>query len=141
MVFENEWWVKTDFGFEFFDFCHEPLRKDVYPKVHHFRSSNVTSICTELEKHWGNIIENNTCIPIHKIIYGTDDEFVKITPFLNDNITSGNPSSCTNPSRNMELSNDDESDEEFDDFQYHEDILEKQNFEITPIENLRETKN
>ena len=49
LIFENRWWKKTDFGIEFFDFVNQPKDRDQHPNVHHFRSSDISSITHELE--------------------------------------------------------------------------------------------
>ena len=73
LIFENVWWQKTEFGIEFFD-CHIPRKIDQYPKVHHFRSSNITNVMSKLEQHWSEILSNNICIPTPIILEGNEDE-------------------------------------------------------------------
>ena len=48
---ENVWWQKTEFGIEFFDFENCPIDINKNPRVHHFRSSNVSSVTKDLENH------------------------------------------------------------------------------------------
>ena len=60
---ENVWWEKNEFGFEFFDFGKIPQNNDLHPKVHHFRSSSIPSIISELEEHWNSVLKNKICIP------------------------------------------------------------------------------
>ena len=45
---ENKWWEKNEFGIKFFDVDHIP-DKSHHPKIHHFRSSSITSISNDLE--------------------------------------------------------------------------------------------
>ena len=84
--------LKTNGGknriFEFFDFTNEPENRELHPKLHHFRSSNISAITSQLEKQWKFIIENNIGIPTHEILLGNEDEIVRYVPtsFLSDNI-------------------------------------------------------
>ena len=47
---EGVWWQKNEFGIEFFD-CHNQAEKSepLNPKVHHFRSSNISTVTNDLE--------------------------------------------------------------------------------------------
>ena len=71
LIFENKWWKKTNFGIEFFDFVDGPKNRDQHPKVHHFRSSSISSIADELEEHWNCIVKKQICIPTHESLCGT----------------------------------------------------------------------
>ena len=89
LIFDkNIWWQETDFGIEFFDFLNHPCEIDKSPTVHHFRSSNITSVLNELKKQWLSILDNNICIPTHEILEGNEDEKVSYrkTTFLSDKI-------------------------------------------------------
>ena len=132
LIFENKWWKKSDFGIEYFDFVNEPENRDQHPKVHHFRSSNINVITSELVEHWHFIVENNICIPTHEILQGDGEEMVRYTstPFLADKILCDSPSFRKVPSSLME-DEDEELENDFPDFQY---------FEAEPmILNLEET--
>ena len=63
---------------------------DIYknPRVHHFRSSNVSSLTKDLENHWTSIVEDNIFIPSHLILSGNQNEAVKYnkTTILSDYI-------------------------------------------------------
>ena len=77
LIFDkNIWWQETDFGVEFFDFMNHPCEIEKSPTVHHFRSSNITSVLNELKKQWLSILDNNICIPTHEILEGNEDEKV-----------------------------------------------------------------
>ena len=86
---EGVWWQKNEFGIEFFD-CHNQAEKSepLNPKVHHFRSSNISTVTKDLEVSWNSILETNVKIPIHKILEGSEDETVRCRPtsYLNDKI-------------------------------------------------------
>ena len=81
---ENKWWEKNEFGITFFDVDHIP-DKSHHPKVHHFRSSSMTSVSNDLEIHWSSILEQGICIPVHEILFENEDKVVqhKKTEFLN----------------------------------------------------------
>ena len=83
---------KTEFGIQFFDVDNLPLNSDLIPKVHHFRSANISTVTKELEKHWDSILQNNICIPTHEILIGNEDEIVQYrkTTFLRDRIEIDN---------------------------------------------------
>ena len=82
----NIWWKKTEFGIELFD--NEPEKIELKPKIHHFRSSNINLVATELKKLWLPIVENNICIPTHEIMIVNESEKVlyRTTKCLSDNI-------------------------------------------------------
>ena len=128
LIFGGKWWKKSDFGIGFFDFVNEPENRDQHHKVHHFRSSNINAITSELVGHWNFIVENNICIYTHEILQGDGDEMVRYisTPYLADKILS----SRKVPSSLME-DEDEEPEDDFPDFHY---------FEAEPmILNLEET--
>ena len=85
LIFENVWWQKTEFSIEFFD-CKIPRKIDQYPKVHHFRSSDIGNVMSELEQHWSEILNDNICIPTHIILEGNENEPIrrKTTSFLEE---------------------------------------------------------
>ena len=123
LVFGNFWWRKTDFGIEFFDYDNEPRNVDFQPKMHHFRSSSVTSIAKELQDNWSFIVNNQICIPSHVILMGNGDEKVTYLPttFLEDKITVINPSYLQNASKHVvQYDNDDDDDDDDDE---HEEII------------------
>ena len=141
LIFENKWWKKTDFGIEFFDYSGEPEDKNLHPKIHHFRSSNISSICDELKQHWDYILKQSICIPTHEILYGDGDERVRYIPtsFLSDRITSSINSNSIQKMPTINFDEVDEQvDEEFADFQYHEYDNELSKLEVTSHTNLDE---
>ena len=79
----------------YFDVENEPEKIELKPKVHHFRSSNINLVATELEKHWISIVENNICIPTHEIMIVNESEKVlyRTTKFLSDKIEIENSAS------------------------------------------------
>ena len=89
---ENVWWKKTDFGIEFFDVDNIPEKLDLNPKVHHFRSANISTVTKELDEHWTSILEKNICVPTHEILIGNEDEMVQYrkTTFLSDRVEINN---------------------------------------------------
>ena len=138
---------KTDFGIEFFDFVDGPKNRDQHPKVHHFRSSSISSIADELEEHWNCIVKKQICIPTHEILCGNEDEMVQYTPtsFLMDKIISDTSSSRIVPSIVILVSIVADEEEEFEDisdFQLlQSDTLLITDFEETDMEidNIEET--
>ena len=55
LIFENKWWEKTEFGIEFFDFANEPENRELYAKLHHFRSSNICAITSQTCKFYSKL--------------------------------------------------------------------------------------
>ena len=140
LIFENKWWKNTDFGIEFFDFVDGPKNRDQHPKVHHFRSSSISSIADELEEHWNCIVKKQICIPTHEILCGNEDEMVRYTPtsFLMDKIISDTSSSRIVPSIVIPVIivvDEEEEFEDISDFQLlQSDILLITDFEETDME-------
>ena len=54
---ENIWWEKNDFGVEFFDVPENQVKLAYHPKIHHFRSSNISTVTRMLEDHWSTILK------------------------------------------------------------------------------------
>ena len=100
----NVWWQKTEFGIEFFDYSNVPENRDQHPKVHHFRSSNISSITLKLKKHWDYIVDNNIFIPTHVILEGDENEKVQYRPtsFLDDQIICDHTSYPIEVSRSID---------------------------------------
>ena len=84
VLLEGTWWRKTSVGIEFLDI--ETPDNIPNPKVHHFRSASIDDVIKDLDNHWRNIIKNETCIPIHVIHEGSEDEPARSrsTTFLKD---------------------------------------------------------
>ena len=120
---EGTWWRKTDFGIEFLDNDNVPENLYLHPKIHHFRSSNISAISRELDDYWSLIVKNKICIPTHVIFEGSDDEVVRCLPtqFLADKIISTNPSCDLNISTRIDEVGlgiaEDEEEEVITDFQ------------------------
>ena len=57
LVEENAWWQQTEFGIQFFDF-NAPKNVEKNPKVHHYRSANISTVLNDLKTHWSSIVEN-----------------------------------------------------------------------------------
>ena len=88
---ENIWWEKNDFGVEFFDVPDNQPKCVVYhPKIHHFRSSHISTVTRMLEDHWSTILKNNTPIPTHKVLIGDLNDIPQImeTTFLSGKVES-----------------------------------------------------
>ena len=47
------------------------------PKVHHFRSANISRVLNDLKTHWSSIVENNIKIPVDVILTGGEDDPVE----------------------------------------------------------------
>ena len=135
LIFENKWWEKTEFGIEFFDFTNEPENRELYPNLHHFRSSNISAITSQLEKQWKFIIENNIGIPTHEILLGNEDEIVRYvsTSFLSDNFFCNTTSySCRVLSRvDVNKYQEEDGEDDFSNFQYFDAEFLNSNFEKT----------
>ena len=99
-----------------------PENLDLHPKIHHFRSSNISAISRELDDYWSLIVANKISIPTHVIFEGSDDEVVRCVPtqFLADKITSTDPCDLNISTRieemGLELA-EDEEEEVITDFQ------------------------
>ena len=75
---ENIWWEKNVFGVEFFDVPDNQPKLVYHPKIHHFRSSNISTVTRMLEDHWSTILKNNTPIPTHKVLIGDLNDIPQI---------------------------------------------------------------
>ena len=79
---------KNDFGVEFFDVPENQVKLAYHPKIHHFRSSNISTVTRMLEDHWSTILKNNTPIPTHKLLVGDLNDIPQIieTIFLSGKV-------------------------------------------------------
>ena len=110
---EGIWWKKSEFGIEFSD----KVTQNIYPtkpKVHHFRSSNISKIEKDLEDNWVKLIENNINIPSHQILEENIEKnkvIVKSTnflqPFIQEEMTQTKivpfPQAFSNPAMSMRI--------------------------------------
>ena len=85
---ENMWWEKNDFGVEFFDVPDNQPKLVYHPKIHHFRSSNISTVTRMLKDHWSTILKNNTPIPTHKFLISDLNDIPQImeTTFLSGKV-------------------------------------------------------
>ena len=77
---ETVWWERNEFGVEFYDYDKMPQDPSQHPKVHHFRSSMIPDVVSELEGHWTYICQNEICIPTHTIPIENQDEIDHFVP-------------------------------------------------------------
>ena len=82
------WWEKNDFGVEFFDVPDNQPKLVYHPKIHHFRSSNISTVTRMLDDHWSTILKNNTPIPTHKFLISDLNDIPQImeTTFLSGKV-------------------------------------------------------
>ena len=77
---------KNDFVVEFFDVPDNQPKLVYHPKIHHFRSSNISTVTRMLEDHWSTILKNTTPIPTHKVLIGDLND---IPPIMETTFLSG----------------------------------------------------
>ena len=79
---------KNDFGVEFFDVPENQVKLAYHPKIHHFRSSNISTVTRMLDDHWSTILKNNIPIPTHKLLVGDLNDIPQIieTTFLSGKV-------------------------------------------------------
>ena len=129
---------KNEFGVEFFDHQVPLINNDFLPKVHHFRSSSISTITNDLSEHWSNIVEQGISIPASEFFVGGEEEIPTrvSTTFLGDDDLY-TPSST----QNMVVQNDQElfehEEEDLTDFEVYvpesdQADIDEEEFEINP---------